>query len=81
MSRTHQKIFNKFYNLSCRKKNISLTRDEDKAQGFEFVRNLLTLLLHHGLDPNVRFSERSNHVLLSLMDIVQNARVPKVCHF
>merc|ERR1711953_593723 len=57
--------------------NISLTRDEDKAQGFEFVRNLLTLLLHHGLDPNVRFSERSNHVLLSLMDIVQNARVPK----
>ena len=58
--------------------NISLTRDEDKAQGFEFVRNLLTLLLHHGLDPNVRFSERSNHVLLSLMDIVQNARVPKV---
>jgi hypothetical protein len=34
--------------------NISLSRDEDKAQGFEFVRNLLTLLLHHGLDPNVR---------------------------
>ena len=58
--------------------NISLTRDEDKAQGFEFVGKLLNLLLHHGLDPNVRFSERSNHVLLSLMDIVQNARVPKV---
>jgi hypothetical protein len=52
-------------------------RDEDKSQGFEFVRNLLTLLLHHGLDPNVRFSQRSNHILLSLMDMVQNARAPK----
>ena len=37
--------------------NISLARDEDKAAGFEFVRNLLTLLLQHGLDPNVRFSQ------------------------
>ena len=37
--------------------NISLSRDEDKAAGFEFVRNLLTLLLQHGLDPNVRFSQ------------------------
>lgn len=57
--------------------NISLTREEDKAQGFEFVRNLLTLLLQHGLDPNVRFSQRSNHILLSLMDMVQNARAPR----
>ena len=57
--------------------NISLSRDEDKAQGFEFVRNLLTLLLNHGLDPNVRFSQRSNHILLSLMDMVQNARQAK----
>jgi len=57
--------------------NISLSRDEDKAQGFEFVRNLLTLLLNHGLDPNVKFSQRANHILLSLMDMVQNARQPK----
>ena len=45
-------------------------------QGFEFIRQLLTLLLQHGLDPNVRFSQRHNHILLSLMDMVQNARVP-----
>ena len=57
--------------------NISLSRDEDKAQGFEFVRNLLTLLLNHGLDPNVKFSQRANHILVSLMDMVQNARQPK----
>ena len=55
--------------------NISLSREDEKQQGFEFVRNLLTLLLQHGLDPNVRFSQRSNHILLSLMDMVQNARV------
>lgn len=55
--------------------NISLSREDEKEQGFEFVRNLLTLLLQHGLDPNVRFSNRSNHILLSLMDMVQNARM------
>lgn len=58
------------------KENISLAREEEKSQGFEFIRNLLTLLLQHGLDPNVRFSQRFNHSLLSLLDMVQNARVP-----
>ena len=57
--------------------NISLTRDEDKAKGFEFVRKLLILLLNHNLDPNVRFSQRSDHILLSLLDMVANARQPK----
>ena len=69
-----------FFNLTFLNfftENISLSRDEDKAQGFEFVRNLLTLLLNHGLDPNVKFSQRANHILLSLMDMVQNARQPK----
>jgi len=56
--------------------NISLAREEEKKEGFEFIRQLLTLLLQHGLDPNVRFSQRHNHILLSLMDMVQNARVP-----
>lgn len=55
--------------------NISLAREREKEQGFEFIRNLLTLLLQHGLNPNVRFSQRFNHILLSLMDMVQNARV------
>lgn len=50
-------------------------REEEKSQSFEFIRNLLMILLQHGLDPNVRFSQRSNHILLSLMDMVQNARV------
>jgi len=54
--------------------NISLARLEEKSEAFEFIRNLLTLLLQHGLDPNVRFSSRSHHILLSLMDMVQNAR-------
>ena len=58
--------------------NISLAREEEKREAFEFIRNLLTLLLQHGLDPNVRFSQRSHHILLSLMDMVQNARSPKV---
>ena len=57
--------------------NISLSRDEDKVNGFTFVRSLLTLLLNHNLDPNVRFSQRSNHILLSLLDMVANARAPK----
>merc|ERR1719357_1851945 len=55
--------------------NISMARVEEKTEAFEFIRNLLTLLLQHGLDPNVRFSNRSNHILLSLMDMVQNARM------
>ena len=42
---------------------------------------MLTLLLQHGLDPNVRFSQRSHHILLSLMDMVQNARSPKDLNF
>ncbi|CAB4061078.1 unnamed protein product [Lepeophtheirus salmonis] len=57
--------------------NISLAREDEKSSGFEFIRNLLTVLLQHGLDPNVRFSQRSNHILYSLMDMVKNARFPK----
>ena len=38
-------------------------------------------MLQHGLDPNVRFSQRSHHILLSLMDMVQNARSPKDLNF
>ena len=34
------------------------------------------ILLQHGLDPNVRFSQRTQHILLSLMDMVMNARSP-----
>ncbi|XP_071549195.1 uncharacterized protein [Panulirus ornatus] len=54
--------------------NISLSREEEKAGAFTFIRQLLIILLQHGLDPNVRFSQRTQHILLSLMDMVQNAR-------
>jgi len=55
---------------------ITLNREVEKANGLTFIRQLLVILLQHGLDPNVRFSQRTQHVLLSLMDMVQNARVP-----
>lgn len=52
---------------------ITLSGDE-KTQAFAFIQQLLIVLLQHGLDPNVRFSQRTSHTLLSLMDMVQNAR-------
>ncbi|KAL7637636.1 UNVERIFIED_CONTAM: hypothetical protein RMT77_012365 [Armadillidium vulgare] len=54
---------------------ISLIREEEKAEAFSFIKQLLIILLQHGLDPNVRFSQRTQHILLSLMDMVQNARI------
>ncbi|KAF2358770.1 SOCS box domain [Trinorchestia longiramus] len=56
--------------------NIALSREEMKAGAFSFIQQLLVIMLQHGLDPNVRFSERSQHILLALMDMVQNARSP-----
>lgn len=53
---------------------IILSNAEEKAQAFTFIQQLLVILLQHGLDPNVRFSARTQHILLSLMDMVQNAR-------
>lgn len=56
--------------------NTALSREAEKAAAFAFIRQLLVILLQHGLDPNVRFSQRTQHILLSLMDMVQNARSP-----
>lgn len=56
--------------------NTALSREAEKAAAFTFIRQLLVILLQHGLDPNVRFSQRTPHILLSLMDMVQNARSP-----
>ncbi|XP_023223823.1 ankyrin-3 [Centruroides vittatus] len=55
---------------------ITLNREEEKSNAFAFIRQLLIILLQHGLDPNVRFSQRTQHILLALMDMVQNARMP-----
>lgn len=54
---------------------ITLNREDDKRSAFTFIRQLLTVLLQHGLDPNARFSQRMQHILLALLDLVQNARL------
>jgi len=41
-----------------------------------FIRQLLVVLLQHGLDPNVHFSSRTEHILLSLLEMVLRARSP-----
>lgn len=47
-----------------------------KDYAFKFINEMLELLLIHGLDPNLRFSKRTQHALLSLMDMVHNAISP-----
>lgn len=54
--------------------NITLTDEVQKKLNFEFIKNLLVLLLTHGLDPNVKASNRSHHILQSCMDMMQNVR-------
>nr|XP_023026895.1 transient receptor potential channel pyrexia [Leptinotarsa decemlineata] len=54
--------------------NITLTCDAQKELNFEFIKNLLIVLLTHGLDPNERVSRRTSHILQSCMDMIQNVR-------
>ncbi|VEN52429.1 unnamed protein product [Callosobruchus maculatus] len=54
--------------------NITLNCDAQKELNFEFIKNILILLLTHGLDPNVRVSRRTEHILHPCMDMVQNVR-------
>lgn len=54
--------------------NITLACDTQKKLNFEFIKNLLILLLTHGLDPNVTISNRTQHILQSCMDMIQNVR-------
>ncbi|XP_076255404.1 uncharacterized protein LOC143193220 isoform X2 [Rhynchophorus ferrugineus] len=54
--------------------NITLNDDVQKQLNFEFIKNLLILLLTYGLDPNVRVSTRTQHILQSCMDMIQNVR-------
>ncbi|KAK6620571.1 hypothetical protein RUM43_010863 [Polyplax serrata] len=56
--------------------NIPLSREEEKALNFEFIRNLLILLLQYGLDPNVGVSQRTPHILQSIVEMVKNTRTP-----
>lgn len=52
----------------------SLRRKKEAA--FDFIKQVLMILLQHKLDPNVVFSQRNQHILLALLDVVQNARSP-----
>lgn len=47
-----------------------------KESAFDFIQQVLVILLQHDLDPNVVFSQRNQHILLALLDVVQNARSP-----
>lgn len=61
--------------------NITLNCDTQKSLNFEFIKTLLVLLLTHGLDPNVRVSIRTQHILQSCMDMIQNVRDCKDIHY
>ncbi|CAH1108838.1 unnamed protein product [Psylliodes chrysocephalus] len=54
--------------------NITLNCSVQKRINFEFIKNLLILLLNHELDPNVRVSRKTEHILQSCMDMIQNVR-------
>lgn len=53
--------------------NFTLNCDAQKRQNFEFIKDILLLLLQHGLDCNLTYQ----HVLQSVMDMVQNVRTGK----
>lgn len=53
--------------------NFTLNCDAQKRQNFEFIKDILLLLLQHGLDCNLTYQQ----VLQSVMDMVQNVRTSK----
>ena len=54
----------------------TLTLGRDLEQNMEFIRSLLVLLLQHGLETNIRFSNRTHHILHAVLDMVTAARTP-----
>lgn len=50
--------------------NFTLHCETQKLNNFDFIKNILLLLLQHGLDCNITYQ----HVLQSVMDMVQNLR-------
>ncbi|XP_050307608.1 ankyrin-3 [Anthonomus grandis grandis] len=61
--------------------NITLICDGQKQTNFDFIKNLLVLLLTHNLDPNVKVSTRTQNILQSCMDMIQNVRDCKDIHY
>lgn len=53
--------------------NFTLNSDAQKRQNFEFIKDILLLLLQHGLDCNQAY----RHVLHTVMDMVQNVRTSR----
>ncbi|XP_033149628.1 ankyrin-3 [Drosophila busckii] len=53
--------------------NFTLNCDAQKRTNFDFIKNILLLLLQHGLDCNKTYQ----HILQAVMDMVQNVRT---CH-
>lgn len=54
--------------------NITLNCGTQKKSNFEFIKDLLVLLLQHGLDCNLRVMTQAQHILQSCADMVQNVR-------
>lgn len=52
--------------------NMTLGRDLD--QNMEFIRSLLVLLLQHGLQINIQFSNRAHHIWQALLDMLSSTR-------
>lgn len=50
--------------------NLTLNCDVQKQNNFDFIKNILSLLLQYGLDCNITYQ----HILQSVMDMVQNLR-------
>lgn len=61
--------------------NLTINCDNQKKLNFDFIKNLLILLLTHGLDLNVRFTnvrfKCTQHILKSCMDMIYNVRDSK----
>ncbi|KAK9890546.1 hypothetical protein WA026_010622 [Henosepilachna vigintioctopunctata] len=54
--------------------NMTLNCDEQKELNFEFIKNLLILLLTHGLDPTIGANRRTQHILQTCMNMIKNVR-------
>lgn len=50
--------------------NFALNCDTQKRANFDFIKNILNLLLQHGLDCDLTYQ----HILQAVMDMVQNVR-------
>lgn len=50
--------------------NLTMNCEVQKQNNFDFIKNILLLLLQHGLDCNITYK----HILQSIMDMVQNLR-------